>query len=222
MEFEITISNAQLIYTASTVLIGLSLVVLNYAWKALEKMLSSLPEGEQRVRFNLKSIEDEREKFKADIIILHFFGCVAFAITIATCTLTILSVSSIMLGFNFGGHQEQNYQAGRTLLSVGIVLFVTGLWWISPVYISRTVSAIKGKPDILTTDLTTLKPMPAEVVAKSKAFDKWVFFFIIVLLALFLLGIFQVWVSILITVGVFTIAYFVTKLIEKCRFRSLK
>jgi hypothetical protein len=216
MDSEIVVSNAQLLYTASTVLIGLSLVVLNYAWKALEKMLSTLPEGEQRVRFNLKSIEDEREKFKANIILSHFLGCIAFALTIAACAFTILSVSSTMLGFNFGGYQEENYQVGRTFLSVGILLFIIGLGWISPTYMSRMVSAIRGK-DILTTDLTKLKPIPAEVAAKSKAFDKWFFSFVIVLLTLFLLGIFQIWVSVLITVGVFTIAYFVTKLIKKCQ-----
>jgi hypothetical protein len=217
MESEVLVSNAQLLYTASTVLIGLSLVVLNYAWKALEKMLSTLPEGDQRIRLNLKSIEDEREKYKRGIILSHFLGCIAFAFTIAACALTILSISSTMLGFNFGGYQKENFQVGRTVLSVGIFLFIIGLGWIAPTYMSKMVSAIKGKTDILTTDISKLVPIPAEVVARNKALDKWFFSFIIVFLALCLLGIFEVWVSGLIAVGVLTIAYFVTKLIKKCQ-----
>jgi hypothetical protein len=212
MEFGISVSNAYILYAASTVLIGLSLAVLNYAWKALEKMLPTLPVGEKRIRFNLKSIKDERAKFKATIIFYHFLGCIVLAFSVATCTLTILAVSSTMLGFNFGGYQQENYQAGRTLLSVGILSFAIGLWLITPRYISRIVSTIRGKPDILTADIATLPPLPAR---RSKAIDTSVVTFLIVFVTLSILGIFEIWFSGLIAVVVSVIAYFITKCVEK-------
>jgi hypothetical protein len=167
----------------------------------------------------LRRIESDRERFKASIILLHFWGCISFVLSIAAAAFTILFVSSTMLGFDFGGYQQENYEGSRICLSVGIFLFVVGLGWIWPTYIGRAVSAITGRPDIATTDSSALKDVPLETIAKRKTLERWFFAFFVVLVLFLFSGVFPVWATTLITVATFVLAYFGVKLLETIRHR---
>lgn len=215
----ITITSAELAFGAATVLIAITLVVLNYAWKTLGNMLSSLPEGQRRVRFNLRNIRDDREKDKAVIIMFHFIGCMSFAVTIVLSVTTIIGVASVMFGYKMGFYQYENYEFGRSCLFWGIGFFGLGMYATGLTYIGRIISVITGKPDMLTTDLSILPTVSADAVAKRRTFERIYFPFFILLVVLLVLDVFDIWVSILISVVAFTLAYLAQRILYKLRHR---
>lgn len=85
-----------LIFIASVLLIALNSLLVPQNWKTLKVMLETLPEGERRIRFNLRAINEQKLKFKAGVILVHFIGCVSFGFSIAACALVILKKPTII------------------------------------------------------------------------------------------------------------------------------
>jgi hypothetical protein len=166
---EIPISSAVIAFTASMTLITISAAVFSSAWKNLRLMVSSLPEGRRRVRLlNLRTLEDERERDKASIIMLQFWGCMFFIASIALSIFAIIGVTSVMLGYNLGFYQQQNYQFGNDCLFAGVIFFTLGFLVLGFTYIDKIRAIITGEPDISTTALTDLPSLSADVIARRR------------------------------------------------------
>lgn len=202
-------TTAELAYGASAVLITISLVLLNYAWKHLRGMLSSLPEGERRVKFfgYIRSIQNEREKDKAILILFHFIGCMFIAGAIALSVFAIVGVTSVLLGYKLAFYQNENYEVGKACLFIGVGCFSVGIFWTSLTYISMVISVITGRPDILTTDLSTLPPVDPRVSARRRIFEKLFLSTFILIFILLAINVFEAWVNILIVLGLLILFY---------------
>ena len=187
---EIVISSAQIVFIAATTLITISSVVLSSAWKTLRSMVSSLPIDRQRVRFNIESIKDEREKDKASIIMFQFMGCMCFIASIALSIFAIIGVASVMLGYNIGFYQQQNYQFGNDCLYIGIIFFTIGFLILGFTYIDRIRAITKGEPEIATTDLANLPIMPPAAIAQRRRRDRLLM--ILVIVCIFVMLVIQV------------------------------
>lgn len=217
-------TDAQLRFIAATVLVSLSVLVLNYAWRSLKNTLSTLPEGEQRVRFNLRVLQREIDRDKALIILAHFIGCVCFGFSIAFSAFTISGVAAPLLGLELGPYQQANYEASKVTLFISVGFFLMGLWLICFTYIGSVISVITGKPNFLTTDARILPDWTADEIAKRRAIGNYILVFLLLAFLLSVPGIFQWWLILLASTVVVALMYLVTRLVRiiACAFKRFR
>ena len=211
---EITISSAEIAFAAAMALITISSAVLNSAWKTLRLMVSSLPNDRQRVRWDLRAIEDEREKDKASIIMVQFFGCLCFIASIAFSVFAIGGVMSVMLGYDMGFYQQQNYEFGEGCLLASGISFVIGFVVLGFTYIDKVNAITTGRPEIATTPLENLPPLPAHTIARRRRLDRlimiWFPVCIIVLSAIQVVNPFGTWINVLLSIVALVLIWLLT------------
>ena len=218
---ELVISSAELAFGAAGLLITISLIVLNFAWKALREMVSSLPEDQRRVFRNLRSIQDKRERNKANLIIIHFTGCMCFVACIALAVIAMSGVISVMLGYKLGFYQQENYESCRACLFISVLFFTGGFYALGVSYLDKVISLITGKPELLTTDLRTLPPLTAPQIAEIGRFERYIALFLIMPLILFfileLFNPFSTWIKMLVALGATALLFLIIMLIRRIR-----
>lgn len=151
--------SAPLAFTVATILLPISLGILNYAWKSLKRMVFSSSLGNKRIRFNIRQISDERERNKAAIVLIHFMGCLFISTDIACILFAMMGIASRLLGYEIGPYGQDNYEFGIGSLYVAILFFIIGFICISIYYLYELRSLVSGKPNSLIVDIETLPPV---------------------------------------------------------------
>jgi len=222
----ITISSTEIAFGAAGLIITISLVALTIVWKTLREMVASLPDGQRRVIRSIRAIRDEREKDKATFIMSHFIGCMSLGASIALAVIAMAGIISVMLGYKMGFYQQENYEFGRICLFVSVGFFTLGFYLIGFTYIYKVMSLVTGKPELLTTDLTTLPSLPASVIAERRKLDKLIalffFLFFILLFALLVFNPFGTWENVLAALGAIVLIFFIMVVIRRIRSRRSK
>ncbi len=219
-------SSAEVAFASAGILITVSLLVLNFAWKRLELMVDYLPEGRRSIFRNLRTIQDEREKDKVMYTMVHFFGCAFFIAAIAFAVFSMACVVSVMLGYKMGFYQQENYEAGKFCLFIAAFFFSSGFLVLGMSYIDKMMSLVMGKPELATTRLGDLPPVTDTQLAKRKFFGKIAgAFFILILVTMFVLEVFNpfgTWLKIVVSLAVVILFFIIVRRIMRRKFRKDK
>jgi hypothetical protein len=217
--------SAEILFGVSTAVITIALLVLTYSWKTLNEMIASLPEGKRRVDFKLKNITDQRHKNKAELVFFQCFGCISFILSIALAIISILGVSSSLLGYHFGFYQQQNYDAGRVSLFISVFLLVMGFFYVSLSYCVRLLAVLNGRSDPLSTPISALPEISEQRIAEINLFDKQYFItfsiFFLILFILFSWNYFAQWVDAIIAILVSGLYFFIVRANHRRKLKRL-
>jgi len=208
--------SAEILFGVATAVITISLVVLTYSWQTLKEMISSLPEGQRKLQFKLEGIIDQRHKTKAELVIVQCLGCVSFVLSIALALISILGITSVLLGYHFGFYEQQNYDAGRACLYISIFFFFLGFFFIGLNYALRLISLLRGSQDSLSTPVPDLPAISEKHMAEVNLFQKHYFIaFVVFLLISFLLlavNIFVQWFDYVIALSVSVLVFYLMRM----------
>jgi hypothetical protein len=137
-----------------------------------------------------------------------------FIASIALSIFAIIGVTSVMLRYNLGFYQQQNYQFGNDCLFAGVIFFTLGFLVLGFTYIDKIRAIITGEPDISTTALTDLPPLPADVIARRRRRGR----LIMILIPVCLVGLFVIqvinplgtWINVLVALAALVIIWLLT------------
>jgi len=217
--------NVEVLFGAATGIISLALLVLASAWKTLNEMIASLPEGKRKVVFNLKVITDRRYKNKAQLVLLQSFACVSIILCVTFALFSVLAITSTFLGFHLGFYQQQNFDVARISIFCSILLLFWGFCFIGLNYAFRLLALLSGKQDPLSTPLEELPMITEESVAKSDHFERnYMYAFLLFLFSFAVLigwNYFSEWFDTIVALIIASIYFFVAMKMKKKKSMAL-
>ncbi|MBA7689975.1 hypothetical protein ES703_98494 [subsurface metagenome] len=174
-------------FTISALLLTATIFLLNYSWKRLKTLISTMPEGKQRVRFNLRSISDPVESDKYAYIGVQFASCILIIISLIGAITAVFIMSAVMVGDSVGLHAADNFEFAVVSMRVAVFCLFMGIMFSGFVYLEDLYALYTGRLSQTTTKLEDM-PKPKFV---SKAWSYIIssllpgFFIIIMLVELF-------------------------------------
>lgn len=121
--------SAALIFTASTVIIVISIMLMSSAWRTLKEIQNVLPTEQRRIYplFRLREIEDERERHKEVLKNLLWLGSLALGVNVFLNALSLIAIAGLLVGIYFGFREValENFNYARyTLFASPLILFI--------------------------------------------------------------------------------------------------
>jgi hypothetical protein len=124
MEYSQT--SAALIFTASTVMIVISIMLMASAWKSLKEIMAVLPTGQRRIYhlFKLRDIEDKQENEKEVLKNFLWIGAFVLGINIFVNIVSLIAIAALFVGLNVGIPEVamQNFNGARYMLFISPLL----------------------------------------------------------------------------------------------------
>jgi hypothetical protein len=126
---EYSLESAALIFTASTVLIGISIMLMSSAWKSLKEILAVLPARQRRIYplLRLGEIKDERERHKEALKNCLWLGSFVLGINVFVNIVSLIAIAGLLVGINVGLPEvaRENFNYARyTLFASPLILFI--------------------------------------------------------------------------------------------------
>ncbi|TSA55285.1 MAG: hypothetical protein D4R38_00830 [Dehalococcoidia bacterium] len=121
--------SAALIFTASTVIIVISIMLMTSAWRTLKEIQSVLPTEQRRIYplFRLREIEDELERHKEVLKNCLWLGSFALGVNVFLSVVSLTAIAGLLVGIHIGlpevARENFNY-ALYTLFASPLILFI--------------------------------------------------------------------------------------------------
>ena len=133
---------AAFVFSAVTIQVGITLVVLRPSCRELWKILYTIdPHQRLSAIFKFGNKEDYLQ-------LISFFlalGIVFFIITIALGLIALNGVVATMLGFNWGPYQQSNFDWSRYFTIICTLTFVLGFYFIGNAYLIKGLKFMPRK-----------------------------------------------------------------------------
>lgn len=115
------------VFTASTVLIGIALVLLPPTWKTIREKRLKYPHLHWG-NLHFKTDKVQNKNFKSEITWLNtlVWGMMLLGSSIVPILAAITGIAFTMLNIHAGPFQSENYDEARWFLAIGIGIFVAG------------------------------------------------------------------------------------------------
>lgn len=123
---EFSQQSATLIFTASTVLMIISLMLLTSTWRTLKELQNFLPLEQRKIYpiLRLREIKDKREHNRQVMKNLLWVGSFLFGLNIFLNCCSLISIAGLMTGLSFGPYGPENFNWARYSLFISpLVLF---------------------------------------------------------------------------------------------------
>lgn len=174
---------AQNTFMISALLLTVTIILLNYSWKRLKTLIRTMPDGKQRVRFDLRSISDPLERDKYSYISIQFLSCIFIIISLVGALATIFIMSAVMVGNSVGLHAAESFEFAVVSMRVAVFCLFMGIMFSGFVYLEDLYALYTGRPNLATTKLEDLpKPKPADKAWSYISFGLLSFFLIVIML----------------------------------------
>ncbi len=134
-------------------------------------MVASLPPNERRIFRNIRLINDTREKDKALSILAQFFGCLCIIIAIILAVAAMVGTISVLLNYQLGYYQSENYEFGKMSLFLSVLFLVFGFFLVGITALDKLTSVMFGKAELLTTNLSSLPPVTLSQLNQITRFE---------------------------------------------------
>jgi len=95
-----TVSTAALVFTASTVLMGLCFGLLGSIWMIVQRTSAKIPVEHRKIAVNRNTIEDPSLRRRVSALQALSAGCALLAVSILLLLVSMGGVASTMLGFH--------------------------------------------------------------------------------------------------------------------------
>jgi hypothetical protein len=139
--------SAGILFTASTVLIGISIVLIKSVWASLKEIITVLPEEKRHIYclLRLRDISDRRERCIEFNKCLLWISAFILAINIFVDILALIGIAALFMGINTGFEEIKmsNFDFARCMLFVSPILLTIAFLCIG-VYRFDEFTAIKA------------------------------------------------------------------------------
>ena len=163
-----TSQSAALVFTASTVLIGLGLILIFPTWRSIQKALIGLTHEQQRLAFSERNFEGERYRRRAWLLNFLYWGCGFLVASIFFNLFGLLGTTSTMLGLHLGPFVEHNFNGGILCVFIGTGTFFPGVFLIGLVHVGEALMVRLGRPSLLFIENTLGDEREQPVVQKDE------------------------------------------------------
>jgi len=136
--------SAELIFTSSAVILGIALILLSSTWKTLKEVLSKMPPAKRKIVFNLKDINDKREKRVEEIKGSLYLASIFLGFCILCNIGSMFCVVGIMLGQHGSSYETQDFYAGQWMLLASVALLTMSLFSLGWYRIAEAIAMKKG------------------------------------------------------------------------------
>ncbi len=121
--------SAALLFTASTVMIIISIMLMTSAWRTLKEILGVLPINQKRIYplFRLRQIEDDVERHKEMLKNLLWISALVLGINVFINVLSLVGIAGLFVGMHIGFREValENFNYARyTLFASPLLLFI--------------------------------------------------------------------------------------------------
>ncbi len=144
-----TSQSAALVFTASTVLIGIAIVLISPTWKSIQNALVGMHPAQQRAAFDERNFGDERYRRRAWLLNTLYWGCGFLAASILLNLFGLIGITSTMLGFHLGPFVEENFNEGVLFVFLATGAFFPGVLLIGFVRVCEAIGFRLGRPSLL-------------------------------------------------------------------------
>jgi len=169
---------AALIFTSSTLLMAIALVLISSCWKTLKEVLLTLPPTQRKIIFILRHINDERRRYKEELkgslwLTILFLGLMIGAnlVSMACSVRAMLGMHGGVLGEISVVYELQDFVVARWALVASVLFLFVSLfaffWYRFPEFLALR----KGKLEIikeLSHRETTIERQRRRVTKKAK------------------------------------------------------
>lgn len=139
-----------LLFTATTVIIGLCLLLIKPVYRKYENSMFRLSAAERKeLRKNLGNKSDKRLQDRAWALYLLMGGWYLLGICITLNALALVGISGTMLGLNLGPFQEDNYTISIWMIFIGTGALILAFSLIGYVYTWEAIRFRYGRPSPL-------------------------------------------------------------------------
>jgi hypothetical protein len=148
MNFEAV--SPSLLFTASTVIIGLCLVLIKPVYRKYQNAMLKLYSVERtNLRNELSNHRNKQLQNRAFAIYLLMGGWYLLGVCIASNLLALMGISGTMLGLHLGPFQEDNYNLSIWMVFIGSGVLDWAFILIGYIYLWEAVRFRHGKPSPL-------------------------------------------------------------------------
>jgi len=182
-------------FTIAALLLTAAIILLSYSWKRLKTLIKTMPEGKQRIAFNLRSISDPAERDKCGYIVIQLFACVFFIMSFGGALIAVSEMSGVMVGDIGGIYAAENFEFAVVAMRVAVVCLDIGVFCLAMVYFEDLLALCTGKPSIATAKLEELPERSPRDKAWSYISFGLVVAFIVVLFLIEVFVPFNQWVK---------------------------
>ncbi len=139
-----------LLFTATTVIIGLCLLLIKPVYRKYENSMFRLSAAERKeLRKNLGNKSDKRLQDRAWALYSLMGGWYLLGICITLNVLALVGISGAMLGLNLGPFQEDNYTVSIWMIFIGTGALMLAFSLIGYVYAWVAIRFRYGRPSPL-------------------------------------------------------------------------
>jgi hypothetical protein len=144
-----------------------AIVLLNYSWQKLQRLIATLPEEKRRIRFNLRLVTDQNEHYKLEYIGTQFTACIFLAGSLFCALIAIFEMTGIIVGDVTGIFINENFEFAVVAMRCSVVLIFMSIFCMGIVYMEEMLALYSGKPSIASTPLNELPKLP--IAGKGRA-----------------------------------------------------
>ena len=138
-----------LLFTASTVLIGMAFFLIAPSWRSIRKALDGLTPAKRKSAFKVRKVKDKKRKDRALALNFLLLGCYCLGVSITFNLLALTGIAATMLELHLGPWQAENYNWGIWCVFIGIAFWVIGIICIGYVRIWEATRFKLGESSLL-------------------------------------------------------------------------
>lgn len=146
---EFTYPSPALVFTASTVLVGIAFILIPPTWRRIQSALDGLTPVERKRAFKLRHVKDKKRHDRASALNVLLWGCYFLGVSVSLNLLALIGIAATMLGLHLGPFQVENYNWGIWSVFIGVLFFVWGAFFIGYVRIWEVLRFKLGEPNPL-------------------------------------------------------------------------